>query len=51
MSYIHESIRKSVGGFKDETESLFKTHGRKETKLSKKTKEKNPFISEENKKN
>ena len=58
INYIPEPIRKSVGGFKDVIEYLFKTNKPKQTvykkgkKLSKpKTKNiRKPFIPEENKK-
>ena len=58
INYIPEPIRKSVGGFKDVIEYLFKTNEPRQTvsgkgkKLSKpKTKNvRKPFIPEENKK-
>ena len=58
INYIPESIRKSVGGFKDKNLSLFKTNATKQTvygrgnKLSKpKTQNiRNPFILKKKKK-
>ena len=58
INYIPEHIRKSVGGFKDEIVSVFKTNTPEQTdygrgkKISKPKKQNkiNPSISEENKK-